>query len=179
MKTIMNAAYNKQQVNEHYDVTGTQSAMKVYTVGVGLDQLTDTTDRNAANLTLNPTEYLSADNTISNAVRTQWENYLNGRTATLDGYTFQHPTSGDITSVAYNDGYYTAENAEDVTEVFEDIVSAISVSAPQAPSQVSGEDPVHDGYITYTDTTGPVYGSEGRQDPHLVRHGVRAEIHFD
>lgn len=153
MKTIMNAAYNKQQVDEHYGVAGTQSAMKVYTVGLGLDQLGNT-DRNTANLTLNPTDYLSANNTISNAVETQWNNYLSNRTARLDEYTFQHPENGDISSIAYNDGYYTAENAEDVTKVFEDIVSAISVSIPKVPTQVSGNDPMHDGYITYTDTTG-------------------------
>lgn len=155
MKTIMNAAYNKQQVSEHYGVTGTNYQMKVYTVGVGLSDLTDSTDRNTANLTLNPREHLTDYNTISNAVRTQWNHYQNHQQATLDGYTFRHPTSGDdITSVAYNDSYYSAENASDVTEVFEDIVSDISISAPQVPTKVSGDDPVHDGYITYTDYIG-------------------------
>ncbi|HJI80377.1 MAG TPA: VWA domain-containing protein [Eggerthellaceae bacterium] len=153
MKTIMNAAYNKQQVSAHYGVTGTDYDMRVYTVGLGLSQL-GTTDQNTASLTLNPTEYLSANNTISNAVRSQWNNYLNNEYANLDGYTFQHPSSGDITSVAYNDGYYSANNADEITSVFEDIVSDIAISVPSVPTQVSDNDPVHDGYITFTDTTG-------------------------
>ena len=153
MKTIMNAAYNKERVNEHYDVSDNY-AMKVYTVGIGLDDLEDSTDLNAARLSLNPDQYLTANNTISRAVNQQWTNYINNRTARLDGYTFQHPTDGDITSVSYNDAYYDAITAEDINTIFDDIVSSISINTPQVPTKVSGDDPVHDGYITYTDVIG-------------------------
>ena len=52
MKTIMNAAYNKQQVDAHYNATGNY-ATRVYTVGVGMDDLQQGTERNSARLTLN------------------------------------------------------------------------------------------------------------------------------
>lgn len=153
MKTIMNASYNKQRVNEHYGVSDSY-AMKVYTVGIGLDDLTHSTDENTARLSLNPKEYLSANNTISNAVRNQWNRYQNNQEARLDGYTFQHPSSGDIDSVAYNDAYYDAITADDVNEIFNDIVSSISINTPQVPTKVESNDPVRDGYITYTDYIG-------------------------
>lgn len=153
MKTIMNASYNKARVNEHYGVSDNY-AMKVYTVGIGLDDLTNNTDRNAARLSLNPKDYLSANNTISTAVRNQWNNYQNNQQARLDGYTFQHPTTGDINSVAYNDAYYDAIDAEDINTIFDDIVSSISINTPQVPTKIEGNDPVQSGYITYTDTIG-------------------------
>ena len=153
MKTIMNASYNKQRVNEHYGVSDSY-AMKVYTVGIGLDDLTHSTDENTARLSLNPKEYLSANNTISNAVRNQWNRYQNNQQATLDDYTFQHPSSGDIDSVAYNDAYYDAISADDVNEIFNDIVSSISINTPQVPTKVESNNPVRDGYITYTDYIG-------------------------
>ena len=39
MKTIMNAAYGKQKVNQHYNIIDPNNGMKVYTVGIGLDDL--------------------------------------------------------------------------------------------------------------------------------------------
>ena len=75
-------------------------------------------------------------------------------TPDLDGYTFNHPRTNDITTIAYNDGYYSAEKAEDVTNVFDDITSSIVTSRPQVPTEVTGDNPVSDGYITYTDPIG-------------------------
>ena len=156
MKTIMNASYNKQLVNEHYGVTDSASdyAMRVYTVGVGIEELSDSTDYHAAQIALDPAGHLNDNNTIANAIRNQWNRYLNNQTATLDGYTFQHPTSGDITSVAYNDGYYGAENAAQVADIFENIVNEISLSAPQVPTQITDGDAHNSGYLTYTDQIG-------------------------
>ena len=160
MKTIMNASYNKQRVNEHYGVSGTDYAMQVYTVGVGVDSLGSNTDRNTARLTLNPANYLTANNTISNAVRSQWNRYLSNQTASLDGYTFQHPESGDITSVAYNDGYIDVNGDTTIADAFDQIMSDIAVSIPKVPTQVSGGED-SSGNITYTDPLGEYMKFDG------------------
>lgn len=160
MKTIMNASYNKQRVNEHYGVSGTDYAMQVYTVGVGVDSLGSNTDRNTARLTLNPANYLNANNTISNAVRNQWNRYLNNQSASLNGYTFQHPESGDITSVAYNDGYIDVNGDTTIADAFDQIMSDIAVSIPKVPTQVSGGED-SSGNITYTDPLGEYMKFDG------------------
>ena len=160
MKTIMNASYNKQRVNEHYGVSSTDYAMQVYTVGVGVDSLGSNTDRNTARLTLNPASYLNANNTISNAVRNQWNRYLNNQNASLDGYTFRHPESGDITSVAYNDGYIDVNGDTTIADAFDQIMSDIAVSIPKVPTQVSGGED-SSGNITYTDPLGEYMKFDG------------------
>ena len=160
MKTIMNASYNKQRVNEHYNVTGTGYEMQVYTVGVGVDDLGSRTDINTARLTLDPTQYLSDDNTISNAVRQQWNNYTQNREARLDGYTFRHPSSGDISSVAYNDGYIDVSGETSITDAFRQIMNDIAVSIPKVPTQVSGGED-SSGNITYTDPLGEYMKFDG------------------
>lgn len=160
MKTIMNASYNKQRVNEHYGVSDTDYAMQVYTVGVGVDSLGSNTDRNTARLTLNPANYLNANNTISNAVRNQWSRYLNNQNANLDGYAFQHPESGDITSVAYNDGYIDVNGDTTIADAFDQIMSDIAVSIPKVPTQVSGGED-SSGNITYTDPLGEYMKFDG------------------
>lgn len=154
MKTIMNAAYNKQQVDAHYNATGNY-ATRVYTVGVGMDDLQQGTERNSARLTLNPVQYIEQNNTISNNVRQQWQNYQRNQWARLDGYTFNHPNlNDDIDSILYNDGYYDVDNSSSMDQVFRDIVSEISMSVPTVPTEVTGDDPTKDGYITYTDEIG-------------------------
>ena len=66
----------------------------------------------------------------------------------------EHPRNNDISTIEYNDGYYTAEDADDVVNVFDDITASIVESAPQVPTKVEGDDPVQSGYITYTDVIG-------------------------
>ncbi len=73
-----------------------------------------------------------------------------------DWYTLTHPQQNDIVEVGlqYNDAYYDAITSEDISTIFADIVSSISINTPQVPTKVEGNDPVHDGYITYTDYIG-------------------------
>lgn len=73
-----------------------------------------------------------------------------------DWYELTHPQQYDINEVGlqYNDAYYDAITADDVNEIFDDIVSSIAISTPQVPTKIEGNDPVHDGYITYTDVIG-------------------------
>ena len=73
-----------------------------------------------------------------------------------ENYTFTHPDSGeDINTLNYVDQYFAANNASAVTDVFEQIVSDITMSAPQVPTQIeSGAAIDQSGYITYTDEIG-------------------------
>ena len=178
----MNAQYNKQQVNEHYGIEDPESstACKIYTIGMGIEQLytepsfwnprPDNSDYYRAQMALNPGAHLTDDNDVANAIEDAWDWYINGKEVTsgpwwdqtteitytpeLNGYTFEHPRTGDISTIAYNDGYYSAENADDVANVFDDITSDIVSSSAQAPTQIEGGDPLKSGYLTYTDPIG-------------------------
>lgn len=175
LKVAMNAQYNKQQVNEHYGIEDSESstACKIYTIGMGIEQLNSGRDRSdyyRAQMALDPGTHLTDNNDVANAIEDAWDWYINGKevqtgpfwdpnyettyTPELDNYTFRHPSSGDISTIAYNDGYYSAENAEDVTNVFDDITSEIVSASAQAPTQIEGGDPLHSGYLTYTDPIG-------------------------
>lgn len=168
METAMHAQYQKQLVNNHYGVDAdADTSCKIYTIGMGIEQLSGS-ERNIARLALNPGTYITENNNEANAMETAWNSYLRGQNPTMQypagtdfwgnpeysNYTFRHPNSGDISTIAYNDGYYSAENAEDVTNVFDDITSEIVSASAQAPTQIEGGDPLHSGYLTYTDPIG-------------------------
>lgn len=70
-----------------------------------------------------------------------------------DNYTFRHPQN-DIRTLNYVDQYFAADNASAVTDVFEQIVSDITMSTPQVPTNVSPDAIDQSGYITYTDEIG-------------------------
>lgn len=70
-----------------------------------------------------------------------------------DIYSFQHPQN-DISTLNYVDQYFAADNASAVTDVFEQIVSDITMSTPQVPTNVSPDAIDQSGYITYTDEIG-------------------------
>lgn len=178
-KAILVGAYMKAAIDRNYGVAGTSYATTVYTVGMGITGLSDS-EKNLANMTLNPGYYWNNDR-VSNTMKTTIKNYWSGYTArnntgTLDinvgravsngwstsyydkDYRLTHPTTGydvDPTNgYDYVDDYYSADNASAVTDVFEQIVSSISISAPQVPTEIKGDDPLTDGYITYTDPIG-------------------------
>lgn len=168
METAMHAQYQKQLVNNHYGVEAdADTSCKIYTIGMGIEQLSGS-ERNIARLALNPGTYITENNNEANAMETAWNTYLSGQNPTMrypadtnywgdteySNYTFRHPSSGDISTIAYNDGYYSAENAEDVTNVFDDITSEIVSASAQAPTQIEGGDPLKSGYLTYTDPIG-------------------------
>lgn len=162
LKVAMNAAYQKQQVNKHYGVSADSDyACKVYTIGMGIEQLKDTggrpdnTDYYRAQMALDPGQHLTDNNNVANSIEDAWDRYQRNQRPTLDGYTFNHPSTDDIDSIAYNDGYYSAENAEDVANVFDDITGSIVTARPSVPTEIEeGKDPVESGYITYTDPIG-------------------------
>ena len=75
----------------------------------------------------------------------------------LRRYIVEHPTNGDAAaydpkSFNYPTQYFAASDSQGLIDAFEQIAGMITDQA-EVPTQVTG-DPVQDGYITYTDTTG-------------------------
>lgn len=158
MKLMMTASYMKQAIDRNYGGTGKANAATVYTIGMGVEDLTGD-DRDLARASLNPSAYLDSNNNMSNAIRNAWDVYALGQSPSIAvsdkrNYTFNHPLSYDISSLEYVDTYYSADNASSVTNVFEDIVSDIELSHPSSPTKVTGDDPTTSGYITYVDSLG-------------------------
>ena len=177
MKQAINRNYGVEDTSSNY-------AAQVYTIGIGTSDLDDADDKNLANITLNPKDHWNDNNNMANAIRDAWNGvessspwgddkvgYIsNNGTGTPrinvgnqdrfgyydDWYTLTHPQRNDIVEVGlqYNDAYYDAITSEDISTIFADIVSSISINTPQVPTKVEGNDPVHDGYITYTDYIG-------------------------
>lgn len=167
LRTIMNAAYQKQRVTEHYRASGEDLEMQVYTVGVGVDNLNEV-ERIMAQVTLNPESGLQSQDIRAKQVKEAWESYLNQGTPTLGGYTFNHPESGDIQSVNYNDGYFYAEDAQGIANAFNQVLDQIIVTGA-VPTEV-GNDPANSGFITYTDPIGEYL--EVKKVKALVWNGV-------
>ena len=151
LKTIMNAAYQKQKITQHYGIE-----MQVYTVGVAVEGLGTITDKVMAQITLNPEKGLELEGAES--VLNAWETYRASQSSEeieppiIDGYTFIHPKEGDITSVDYTDGYFSVTDSSGIAGAFDQVLDEIIVTGA-VPTEV-GEDPTHSGYITYTDPIG-------------------------
>lgn len=94
MKALMTGAYMKQRVNENYSADNNSVYnLKVYTIGMGLDQIGDSDGGNAqhlANITLNPAQYFNDSNLISNEIRTAWNTYSSGGKITFYFKTYPY-----------------------------------------------------------------------------------------
>lgn len=149
-KAVMNAAYQKQQVSQHY-----RKDMQVYTVGVGVETWSNT-EREMAEITLNPEKWDEVESSRLQELWETWELYQTGADVTVGftdrQYTFTHPPTGDIKSLFYSDAYFSAKNPENIAEAFQQVLNKIVVSGA-VPTQV-GEDPTQSGYITYVDHIG-------------------------
>lgn len=94
----------------------------------------------------------TADENTSN-----WNGGWNWSDMRLRQYIVKHPTNGDAVkydpkSFDYPTQYFAASDSQGLIDAFEQIAGMITDQA-EVPTQVTG-DPVQDGYITYTDTTG-------------------------
>lgn len=138
--------------------------------------------QNLAYVSLDPGSHWNDNNNIAQNFRDIWNQYKNGNNITIPVsepaasagpgdwttwwedtfptkyYTVTHPSQNDITEVNdlnYVDQYFSANSADQVMEVFENIVSDITMSAPQVPTQIeSGAAIDQSGYITYIDEIG-------------------------
>ncbi len=156
MRAIMTAAYMKDAIDRNYGGGTDGNITKVYTIGLGIDDL-DSSSRNLAYATLDPKNHLDDNNDMAEDMLATWESYLDGGRPSLGGYSFTHPTSNDIDyadAAMYTDAYYSAQNANDVADVFDDIVNSISLSRPEVPTEHDTANPLTSGYITYTDPIG-------------------------
>ena len=165
---LLTASYMKNAITHNYygDDPGENSA-NVYTIGFSTNHQTDQMVE-LANLVLNPEDNLAAAETSSTPeirlIYNAWEEYSSNNSPTVHYVTESSRESHDLEveipndnnnpdSLMYADEYFPAESSEDLNAAFSQIASLITSQA-QVPTQVSGSDPVHDGYITYTDPIG-------------------------
>ncbi len=174
MKAILVGSYMKAAIDRNYKVSGTSFKTRLYTVGMGITNLPDD-EKNLAYMTLNTGENWNSNstNTMKTTIKDYWASYTErNNTGTLNinvgrqsgntyfnkNYALTHPTTGyDVdpqNGYDYVDDYYDADNAAAVLKVFEEIVSNISIAAPQVPTEIKGSNPINSGYITYTDPIG-------------------------
>lgn len=173
---LLTASYKKNQITRHYsdnartqDVPNEEDAYcRVYNIGFSTDQQTPEMQE-MVDIVLNPAEHLSGQSNVEeiSRLRNACEEYLSdngdvtvygelGNNAGSYKYIVSHPNGSDPydpTSFNYPDEYYSAQNADDLNNAFQQITSAITDSA-KVPTQVSGSDPFHGGYVTYTDPIG-------------------------
>lgn len=167
MKAMMTGAYVKQLINTKYGVTDATSnyAVKIHTIGMGISNLTGN-EANLANITLNPSTYWNADNTMANNIRSKWESYADGNVISIDvgensNDNLPHPDDinsnlKDITAInTWVDQYHSADKAAEVSDVFNKIVSDLALSAPEIPTEVNEGETINAGaYLTYVDPIG-------------------------
>lgn len=167
---LLTAAYGKQQITENYygNKADEENSAKVYTIGFSTNEQTDAMVA-MANLVLNPNENLpDAESSGVDAVEevaTAWETYQqgndpvvkaplgSGNNNTKYNYKVTHAEDGP-SSLSYTDGYYPATDTDALDKAFSDIVDSI-ISTAKMPTDTSGtNNPLKDGYLTYTDPLG-------------------------
>lgn len=163
---LLTASYFKNAISNNYYGNSDEEA-NVYTIGFGTD-VQQPGMVAMANLVLNPGENLEQNTGHEQVdeVADAWEAYQRDSDATVhaaigDGSNTLHipfsvaqctDTANNPTSLDYPTRYFAAADDEQLEQFFEEIASMITSSA-SAPTEVTG-DPINDGYITYTDTTG-------------------------
>lgn len=121
-----------------------------YTLGLGVGN-----DSNAVGVlnpaaTNNPSaEYwndFAADGTVSNITFS----------SAASGTTGSGPITGDQTAIVRNyvDKYYSADDADELSQMFSSIVEEIGAQLKNYPTLISGGNPTQDGYISFTDEIG-------------------------
>lgn len=162
---LLTASYFKNAISSNYYGSSGEEA-NVYTIGFGTD-VQDEGMVAMANLVLNPGENLGVETNYNQVdeVATAWSAYKAGNKTTVhaaigDGSNTLHiPFSvkqcgnkNNPSSLDYPTQYFEAADKDQLEEIFGQITSLITSSA-SAPTEVTG-DPMSDGYLTYTDTTG-------------------------
>lgn len=174
---LLTASYKKNQITGHYsDNANAQSASnaenaycRVYNIGFSTDQQT-VAMQEMVDIVLNPADHLGGRSSVEeiNRLNEACDDYLNGtqRDVSVYGelgnnagnyeYVVLHPDDNDPydpENFNYPDEYFSAQNADDLNSAFQQITSAITDSA-KVPTEVSGDDPFHGGYIVYRDPIG-------------------------
>jgi len=162
LSTLLNAAYTKTKIEEHYGKDAT-----VYTVGV------DVSGNTVAQLLMNPADssngFHDYGNNRSKSEITQayrnFQTWASGQNVTYSNWTFNHsyPTqNGKITdakiaaNIYYTDTYYDVSNAElDKTfaQIYEELSSGV-FNPISSSTSVSGATGVDDTPLIYVDFIG-------------------------
>lgn len=183
---MITAQYLKEQITRHYKENATQASAKnadqarasFYTIGFGVSQQTEDMVK-LANLVLNPA---ASWNTATNGttdvlqkIKDQWQAYSGGKDVEVkyaedsndsypeggESFTVTHSNQWNPPAVPdYVNAYYEANNADQLADAFRQIISEITEAA-KSPTEVENNDPVHDGYITYTDPLGKYMAVKG------------------
>lgn len=170
---MITAEFMKAKISANYggkDVQNPdQTDASMYTIGFSINRQTASMVE-LANLVLNPEDNWNgkSDGQCQEIVNS-WGEYVGSDDPTVkyvteskrEAHYFQveHPTGADkaydFTSEqpTYVDAYYPADDADALADAFKQITDTITESA-KAPTKVEGNDPVHGGYITYTDPIG-------------------------
>lgn len=165
MKLMLTAAYKKKSIDRHYNLENEVNRMKIYTVGMGITELSGR-QKDLANISLNPEENWFEKNEIATQIRDAWNKYkkgqnpyieVNDRTGGYENfYQITHPAKDkDIDTLYYADKYYPANDADSIIDAFKDIINELSVENAEVPTNLEkGENPFKDGYVTFTDPIG-------------------------
>ncbi|MBQ8813575.1 MAG: DUF11 domain-containing protein [Lachnospiraceae bacterium] len=157
----------------------------IYTIGVGLGNINNysgaysaTTTATLANLTMNPSQWLGVsignnNNTIDDDINTAWSNYQNKRDFTIQvgrysdsekTYSFRYHAAStlaqynidpSVTSLKYNDKYWSANSTDEINSAFSEMVIEIqkrAITAPTLTNTIWGQD--YSGFVTFTDPIG-------------------------
>lgn len=168
LKTMLVSSYMKDAIDRNYKLTNSSQDTKLYTIGMGINDLADEDEKHLARMVLNPSILwnTNATNAMVTDIKSAWESYKNNGTPTItcqyddlwnDEITqiLRHPSSNDVTSIhEYVDNHYDADNASAVTEVFKTIVTDISVNAAEVPTEIKNGNALESGYVTYVDPIG-------------------------
>lgn len=182
MKTLMTAAYKKEEVSKHYGLQSPNKA-KVYTIGLGVKG--DNIDA-----VLNPKENWNKKNDYLEIIKPIFETYLENnpdKPATIidensDGtkeFTFQHPNTGiDVSDLKYNDKYISANDSKALENAFGSIVNDVIASSPEYPTEIEDtKKPLNSGYVTFVDPIGEYM--EVKQIKSLVYNGKKFPIYYE
>ena len=184
---LLTAAYMKNRVTAHYAADGSNPA-RIYTIGFKTAEQNEGM-RTMADLVLQPGAYWNTQNDFAstgvpavNAVNTAWQQYRGG-TAPVVQYTQSGqerdytvavaPAPYNPTSLVYPNAYYPAENADELWDAFQQIINTITNTA-KGPTKVENDDPVHSGYLTFTDPIGDYM--EVKQVKSILWAGIRFDL---
>ena len=229
--TALTAAYYKGAVTEHYYGSNADSNNRcsIYTIGVQLNSQSNSNDVDLAQLTMDPTRYLSdTTNVFADDFHSYWDSFADGETfmVRVDAGTVENSYNGSLNDlvwigegepgsgapnrsdysntdrynraynewraanyakksafytvtantiahaknyvtgktaqgatmytgdVAYNDGYYNADQTSEIAAIFQDVVNEIQMKAISSPTQVSTAGANFSGYVHFSDPIG-------------------------
>ncbi|MCH5278680.1 MAG: VWA domain-containing protein [Christensenellaceae bacterium] len=172
---LANASYMKQAINRKYfgvnnsygdTATNPDYVAKVYTFGLELQMIDQDSDRDLANIVINPGENLkeSNDNDMASYVRTTWMNYHSSTSVELNTpnyYSMRHPTTvydidrtgNAVDDLNYADKYVAVESAGNLENAINSVLGEVLKTDPWVP--VAGDNDIHEtDALTYIDPIG-------------------------